>query len=181
MPRTQVRTQQLGDGEVTRDDLNVADSGKAVVRKIVQGTGITISSTGADSGTGDVTINADAGGAPAIVLDAAEDLAAGDLVNIFNDSGTAKVRLADASAEKQADGFVTEAVTNGDPATVHSSGQNDQLSGLTGGVEQYLSASVPGGVTATAPTGSGNLVQRVGKAISATELDFKKGVVFKRG
>lgn len=181
MARTEVRSNQIADGNVTRADLNTADSGKAVVRKIVQGTGITLSSTGADSGTGDVTINADAGGAPAIVLDAVEGLAAGDLVNIFNDAGTPKVRLADASTEKQADGFVTEAVTADDPATVHSSGVNDQLTGLTGGVEQYLSATTPGGVTATAPTGSGNLVQRVGKAISATELDFKKGTVFQRG
>lgn len=118
---------------------------------------------------------------PAITFNASEGLGAGDLVNIFDDSGTAKVRLADASANKQADGFVLAAVTNGNPASVYSSGFNDELSGLTGGVEYYLSASVPGGVTATAPTGSGNLVQRVGKAINATELDFKKGVVFKRG
>lgn len=61
MARTQTKTDQIADGGVTRDDLNTADSGKAVVRKIVQGSGITISSTGADSGTGDVTINSSAG------------------------------------------------------------------------------------------------------------------------
>jgi hypothetical protein len=111
---------------------------------------------------------------------ASEDLAAGDLINIWNDSGTPKARLANGSASKQADGFVLDDVASGDPATVYSQGVNDQVSGMTGGVEQYLSASVPGGITATPPTGSGDLVQRVGKAFSATSFDFKKGVVFKR-
>jgi len=118
---------------------------------------------------------------PPITLDAAEDLTAGDLVNIFDDLGTTKVQLADASANKQADGFVAEDVTNGDPAEVFNSGVNTGVSGLTGGLEYYLSASTPGGITATAPTGSGNLVQRIGKAVSTTSLQFSKGTVFKRG
>jgi len=61
MSRTEVHSAQIADGNVTRDDLNTTDSGKAVVCKIVQGSGIAISSTGADSGTGDVTINTSAG------------------------------------------------------------------------------------------------------------------------
>src|SRR4051794_39205615 len=48
---------QLRDGSVQRDDLDISTSGQAVVRKIIQGSGVIISSTGADSGTGDVTIN----------------------------------------------------------------------------------------------------------------------------
>lgn len=119
-------------------------------------------------------------GADTNTVDASEALGAGDLVNIWNDSGTPKARLADASADKQADGFVLEAVAMDDPATIYSEGTDDQLSGMTGGIEQYLSASVPGGVTATPPTGSGNLVQRVGKAFSATALNFQKGDVYKR-
>jgi hypothetical protein len=59
MARTNVKTNQIGDGEVTRDDLNTATTGKAVVRKIVQGTGTALSATGADSGTGDVTVGLD--------------------------------------------------------------------------------------------------------------------------
>lgn len=58
MGRTQIRTHNLGDGEIKRDDLNTTTAGQAVVRKIIQGSGgLTISSTGVDSGTGDVTIN----------------------------------------------------------------------------------------------------------------------------
>ncbi len=57
MPRTQIRTNNIEDAGVLRDDLNITTAGQSVIRKIVQGTGISISSTGADSGTGDVTVN----------------------------------------------------------------------------------------------------------------------------
>jgi hypothetical protein len=62
MPVTQIRGGQVGDGTIGRADLDIATVGNAVIRKIVQGSGITISSTGADAGTGDVTISASAGG-----------------------------------------------------------------------------------------------------------------------
>lgn len=58
MARTQVKGTQLGDESVGRPDLNVSTAGQAVTRKIIAGTGVTISSTGVDAGTGDVTINA---------------------------------------------------------------------------------------------------------------------------
>jgi hypothetical protein len=114
------------------------------------------------------------------VVDASEALAAGDLVNIWDDTGTPKARKADASAVKPADGFVLAAVDIADPATVYSEGTNDQVTGLTGGTEYFLSATTPGGVSATAPTGTGQIVQRVGKAFSATSLNFQKGDIFKR-
>lgn len=57
---TQISGKQIRDGSVQRDDLDVVTVGQAVTRKIIQGTGITITSTGADSGTGDVTINVSA-------------------------------------------------------------------------------------------------------------------------
>lgn len=56
MPVTGVRGRQILDGDVTRNDLNVDTAGQAVIRRIIAGNGISISSTGADSGTGDVTI-----------------------------------------------------------------------------------------------------------------------------
>lgn len=62
MPKTTIGGKQITDSSVQRDDLDTATVGQAVVRKIIQGTGITLSSTGADSGTGDVTINASASG-----------------------------------------------------------------------------------------------------------------------
>ncbi len=58
MGATVIRSPQIEDGGVKRADLNVSTSGSAVVAKIVAGTNVTLSSTGPDSGTGDVTINA---------------------------------------------------------------------------------------------------------------------------
>lgn len=113
-------------------------------------------------------------------FEASEDLEAGDLVNIWDDAGTPKARLADASEDRPADGFVLTDIDLGSPATVYSQGTNDQVSGLVGGVTQWLSATTPGGLQDTPPTGSGELVQRVGKAFSATVLNFQKGDVYKR-
>lgn len=57
MARTEVKTKNIFDGAVTRDDLNSLTSGQAVIKKLVAGTNVTLSSTGADTGTGDVTVN----------------------------------------------------------------------------------------------------------------------------
>lgn len=56
MPPTVIRGTQVLDGSIQRTDLDVSTVGQAVVAKLVQGAGITLSSTGADSGTGDVTV-----------------------------------------------------------------------------------------------------------------------------
>ena len=114
-------------------------------------------------------------GADSKILPASENLAAGDKVNVWNDSGTAKARKADATvAGKEANGFVLAAVTSGANATVYFDGTNTQLSGLSPGAVYYL-ATTAGGVTTTPPSGSGNIVQRVGRALSATELTFEPG------
>jgi hypothetical protein len=51
-----LRTNQVRDGEIKRNDLNTTEAGFAVVRRILAGQGITLTWTGADSGTGDVTV-----------------------------------------------------------------------------------------------------------------------------
>ncbi len=110
-------------------------------------------------------------GASTKTLTAFEALAAGDFVNEFLDSGTLKVRKADATAAgKEADGYVLAAVTLGGSATVYPlSGSNTQLATLTVGSTYYLGTTA-GGVTATPPSGTGNFVQKLGKAVSTTEL-----------
>ena len=114
-------------------------------------------------------------GADSKILPASENLAAGDLVNVWTDTGVAKARKADATvAGKEANGFVLAAVTLGQNATVYFDGTDTQLSGLTPGSVYYLAATA-GGVTTTPPSGSGNVVQRVGRAVSATELTFEPG------
>lgn len=111
-------------------------------------------------------------GADAAVVVASEALAAGDVVNIWNNAGNSRVRKADATtAGKEAHGFVKAAVNNGSSATVYFEGSNDQLSGLTAG-PLYLSTTA-GAVTATPPSGAGNVVQRVGVAVSSTVLNFQ--------
>lgn len=113
-------------------------------------------------------------GADVAVVAASENLAAGDFVNIWNDAGTAKARKADATAAgKEAHGFVLDAVTAPANATVYFEGTNDQVSGLTPGV-QYL-ATTAGACTATPPSSTGQVVQRVGVATSATSINIEAG------
>jgi hypothetical protein len=112
-------------------------------------------------------------GADTQSIQASENLAAGDLVNVHN-SGGARVRKADATtAGKEAHGFVLAGVTSGNNATVYFEGSNTQVTGLTPG-PQFLSTSA-GLATATAPSGSGNVVQRVGVATAAGVLNFEGG------
>jgi len=112
-------------------------------------------------------------GADTGAIEASENLTAGDYVNIWDDGGSFKVRKADAStAGKEAHGFVLAAVTSGQTATVYFEGVNDQVSGMTPGVV-FLSAATAGQGTATAPSGSSQVVQRLGIAISATEVNFE--------
>lgn len=102
-----------------------------------------------------------------------ENLAAGAMVNLYSNSGTYTARNADATTNaKSADGFVLAAVTSPAVAIIYlipSSGRNTAVTGLTIGSVYWLSTT-PGAVTLTAPSASGNIVQRLGKATSATEL-----------
>lgn len=115
-------------------------------------------------------------GADTAIIVASEALAAGNLVNVWDNAGAFKVRKADASTSgKEAHGFVLAAVLSGGNATVYFEGPNTQVTGLLGG-NQFLSASTPGATAAAAPTGTGKVVQRVGFATSATVLNFQSGV-----
>lgn len=111
-------------------------------------------------------------GADTATIEASETLAAGDMVNIHDSTGR-KVRKADASNGREIHGFVLSAVTSGQNGTVYFEGTITGLSGLTIGAKYFLSAATAGEVVATAPSGSGELVQRAGTAISATELSFE--------
>lgn len=120
----------------------------------------------------DLTVMPSGIGPDSFVLVASEALTAGNFINIWNDAGAFKVRKADATAAgKQADGFVTAAVTSGANATCYPRGTNNQLSGLTPG--QIYLATTAGGAAAAIPSASGNVVQRIGYAISATAAVFQ--------
>jgi len=112
-------------------------------------------------------------------MTAGEALTAGDYVYI-DETDSGKVKKADAnSPDKKADGYVLNTVSNGASVTVYFDGINTARSGLTIGVDYFLSAT-PGGVVtvATAVAGSaGDIVQCVGTAISTTEIQFKSGTI----
>lgn len=110
-------------------------------------------------------------GAETSALLAFGNLAAGDFVNVFNDSGVMKVRKADASsAVAPANGFVLAAYTAGQTATVYWGGLNSQLTGLTPG--KHFLSTTPGASNHVAPSTSGNIVQALGWAINSTTVFF---------
>lgn len=112
-------------------------------------------------------------GADTAAITASETLAAGDWVNVWNNSG-AKVRKADATtAGKEVHGFVLAAFTSGNPATVYFEGTNTHVTGQTPGPVYLQTTAGTGG--ATIPSASGNVVQQVGVAVSATAVNFERG------
>lgn len=113
-------------------------------------------------------------GQNSITATASEALAAGDLVNIYNVTGTLTMRKADATVEgKECSGFVKAAVANAAVGTVFTSGNIlTGLTGLTPGARQYLSTT-PGARTETPPAAAGNVVQMLGVAAGATSLAFE--------
>ena len=112
-------------------------------------------------------------GADTKTIAASEALAAGDWVNVWNSTG-AKVRKADATtAGKEAHGFVLAAVSSGANALVYFEGTNTQVTGQTPGPVFLQTTAGTGG--ATIPSASGNVVQNLGVAVSATEVNFERG------
>lgn len=107
-----------------------------------------------------------------VSLPTSENLTAGDFVNIYNNSGTATARKADATtAGKEAYGFVLATTTSPNTALVYTEGMNTQVVGATPGLV-FLSTTA-GGFTSTAPSSAGNSVQRLGVATSATTINFE--------
>lgn len=99
------------------------------------------------------------------------DLLANDVVYLHLVTVTPTADKADATdATKRAQGYVKDGATAGDDVTVYLDGELPG-SGLTIGAKYYLTTT-PGTVSVTPPTGSGNMVQCVGEAISATEIKF---------
>lgn len=113
---------------------------------------------------------------PVVVsITASENLTAGDFVNV-HDSGGARVQRTNATAAgKEAHGFVLASVTSGDVASVYFSGSNTGVTGLTPGLV-YLT-TVNGQVSGAAPSTEGNVIQKVGIAVSATEIVFQPQMI----
>lgn len=115
-------------------------------------------------------------GADTQAVQASEALASGDLVNIFDGgAGVFRARKADASTSgKRAHGYVLASVSSGASATVYFEATDTGQTSVPPG-ELFLSAATPGKVTGTAPSGSGQTVQRVGFGVSTTAFNFQAG------
>ena len=130
-----------------------------------------------NSGRLDVSMMPVGIGADTKAVATSESLAAGDFVNVWNNSGTPNVRKADATtAGKEAHGFVIAAFTHPTTATVYFEGNNTAVSGATAGTV-YLSTTA-GGFTSAAPITTGNVVQKIGVATDATSInvEFKDAI-----
>lgn len=115
-------------------------------------------------------------------LVASESLSAGDFINVYWNStdGAVRVRKADAGAEgKEANGFVLSSYTALQSAAVYFEGTNNQLVGLDDGMVHFLSPTTAGASTSIVPSGSGEIVQRVGRAISDIAIAFENSAPIK--
>lgn len=113
-------------------------------------------------------------GADTQSVQASENLASGDFVNIHIVSGNFRVRKADGSTvNKEADGFVLAGVVSPAMATVYVAGVNTAITGATAG-PAYLSGTA-GGFATVPPVGTGKTSQRIGTATSATTIAFQRG------
>lgn len=125
-----------------------------------------------NDGVLDVTLLPAGIGANTVTATASETLAAGDFVNLWSDSGVLKVRKADNSNNRRADGYVKVAVSSAASATVYRLNTiNANRSGLTPGAEYWLGTA--GGVISSPldpATNTGKTDQYLGYAKSATEL-----------
>ena len=149
---------ELSNGKLANKEATVASAGAANSGEIVA-----LDSTGKI----DVSVLPVGVGPDVKLLETSEDLLAGQYVNIFDVSGTPKVRLADASNGRDAHGFVKEAYLSGATATVYFEGPNDDLSALTVGGRCYLNTA---GTVTQSPRSTG-IHQFLGIAVTATEIN----------
>lgn len=153
---------QLINGILTEVEATVVSAGAADAGNVV----------GLDStGRIDVSVLPVGVGPDVKMLEASENIGAGKYVNIWNDGGTPKVRLADNSNNREAHGFLKESVLAAETAIVYFEGPNDDLSGLTPAARYYLGTA--GGVTATPPTfaGGATISQFLGIAVGNDEIN----------
>ena len=107
------------------------------------------------------------------IVNATEALVAGDFVNIYDNGGAAGVRKAIANdPAKFANGFVLDAFTISTNATVYTGGINTTVA-ATEGIRSYLSTTVAGSSTETAPTDTPGHIQQVLGTGVATGLLFE--------
>jgi predicted transcriptional regulator len=106
---------------------------------------------------------------------ASVDILRGQAVNLYNDAGALRCRLAQAnSMTTMAHGIANSAASAGEQLEINTfDGFVDSVGGLTIGTVYYLSPSVAGAVQNFAPVSAGQIVQPVGLAIGTNSLIMK--------
>lgn len=109
-------------------------------------------------------------------LPCSEGISQGKYISIWEDNGVSKVRLANASNGRLADGFTKEAFSTGDIVTFFDYGENKNGNSCPRG-KIYLSATSPGDATDERPLDkSGHWCQELGKCIGENLHIFKLGL-----
>jgi len=113
-------------------------------------------------------------GNPTASILAAADIAAGSLVNVYNNSGTANVvEAANTSSSTFANGVALSAITNGSSGVITFGAV--KVTGLSGLTPGSLFLGTAGAPTSIAPSSSGDVIQPVGLAVSSTVAIFNVG------
>ena len=114
--------------------------------------------------------------APVDSAEASEAISAGQLVNVYDDAGTTKMRLADATStvDRPATGVAIEAAAVGETKRYTNDGST-ALTGLTAGLKYFLDTTAGGLTTAPDVSVSGNILQCVGSATDASKFNVEIG------
>ena len=149
--------------------LGVKDDQSGLEYKVfVAGTGMVIS-----HGPESVTFTATGGGGGSVLVlgTAGEVLAVGDAVYISTSDGKTYKSLADASATSEVLGFCDRAAVLDDPIGIAPIGPVTTPGwSLTPGTRYYLSPTVAGAITSTAPTTGGHYIVPLGTSSDVTIL-----------
>ena len=130
-------------------------------------------STTLATGVYDITVTA-SGGGDTMTATAAESIAAGQFVAVYDATGTPKCRIAKSSSGQgyQADGFVKDAFTVGATVTIYLPGAVN-VAGGTGLTAGDVWLGTDGYATNTPPTTTGYISQQIGVAEDATKVAFE--------
>ena len=118
---------------------------------------------------------------PSQTFTAGESIATDELVYIETDGKVWLTSAVGSISEAAIIGMSTETVIADDPVIVQTTGVFTGLTGLTAGSTYYLSGSVDGEMSDTAPSSSGDHIVKVGIAVSSTTLLFQPQFIYTKG
>lgn len=107
------------------------------------------------------------------VVIAFEEINSGQAIHLFDDNGVTRARLADSSVPYEAHGFAITSTLQGEYVPFSTDRAKLSLSGVMAGRTYYVSTS--GGITASPPSTTGHIIQRVGYGTNINVLQVEIG------